>query len=280
VSTEQGFDPQAPEGAPRGSSAYVTRKDVKVVGVVLVVLAIFSYPVFKVLVRYSERTRCTLNMKAIMDAMSQYAIQNDEKFPPLYDSGGNDEPMPQASGAPFTWASTLKDYMSPRAGFVCPGAQPRELRRSQDPKSANGSFALSYGMFAPMGSYNRSQVEDPDEAVLIAETSNRGSNGSYDPLPFKDPSGQLVPYDGAVIGWNNDNFDGNEKTKSVTRLAFSGTAGGVFKKDGEGRHDDGTLVLTVSGHLRPIHPDSAIVVRRNNNLYGVWPMPIDAKRHK
>ncbi len=280
MSQEQGYDPQAPEGAAPGHSAYVTRKDVKIVGIFLVILAVLSYPVFKVLVRYSERTRCTFNMKSLFDATSQYAIQNDEKFPPLYDTGPADEPMLQTSGAPYTWASTLKEYTSPRASARCPSALPEELSWTQDPKVAQRSYALSYGMFAPMGAFNRSQVEDPDEAVLIGETSNRGANGTYDPLPFLDAGGKPVPYDGSVIGWNNDNFDGNEKTKYVTRLAFPDTATANFKKEGEGRHDDGTLVLTVSGHIRPVRPDAARVTRRYGNLYGVWPMPINAKRHQ
>jgi len=274
------YDPLAPEGAAPGRSAYVSKKDVKVVAIALVFLAVLMYPVIRILVRRSEKARCINNMKGIMDAINQYAIQNDDKFPPLYDTGSADEPALQASGAPYTWASDLQEYMSPRVSFKCPSVDPEEVTFSQDSRTEKGKFALTYGMFAPLSSFNRSLVEDPDEAILIGETSNRGSDNTYDPKPFVDSAGHFMPYDGMSIGWDNDNFDGNEATKYVTRLAFPDSAGPVFKKEGLGRHDEGTFVLTVTGHLRTVKPNIAEVSRRYGNLYGNWPMPLTAKRHR
>jgi len=238
------------------------------------------WPVFRILVRRSEKALCINNMKGIMDSINQYATQNEDKFPPLFDTGSADEPALQASGAPYTWASDLQEYMNPRVNFKCPSAELPELTRSQDSRKVAGSFPLSYGMFAPMSSFNRSLVEDPDEAVLVGETSNLGSENSYDPLPFLDGSGKKMPYDAMVIGWDNDNFDGNEKTQYVTRLAFPESAGANFKKEGQGRHDEGTFVLTVSGHLRTVKPNIARVTRRYGNLVKNWPMPLTAKRHQ
>lgn len=278
MSFEESYDPNAPEGqAPRGS-AYVSKKDIRVVAIALVFLSLMMYPIYRILVRRSEKARCISNMKGIMDSINQYAIQNEDKFPPIFDTGGADEPALQASGAPYTWASDLQEYMNPRVNFRCPSADPDEVSRSQDVRTEKGSFPLSYGMFAPMSSFNRSLVEDPDEAVLVAETSNLGADDTYDPLPFADASGKKMPYDSMAVGWDNDNFDGNEKTKVVTRLAFPGTANGVFSDKGEGRHDEGTFVLSVSGHLRTIKPNIAKVNRRYGKLFGMWPMPLDAAR--
>jgi len=280
LSQVEAFDPTAPEGESRAGSAYVSRKDVKIVAVGLVVFSILLWPVFNVLQRRSEKSRCILNMKAVMESVSQYATQNDEKFPVLFDTGPADEPMLQAAGAPNTWASKIKEFMNPRASYVCPSADPKELSRSQDPDKGNVSFGLSYGMFAPLSAYSRSLVDDPDEAVLIGETSNRGALKTFDPHPFKDANGNILPYDGMAIGWDNDNFDGDKRSQFVTRLAFPGSEGANFSKDGESRHDEGTFVLTVTGHLRSVKPPMARVQRRNNDIYGVWPMPVNAKRHQ
>jgi hypothetical protein len=278
--SDTAYDPLATdEAGPRGT-AYVSRKDVKIVGAALVVLGLLMWPIFNVLVRRSEKARCISNMKGIMDSINQYAIQNDDKFPPIFDTGPNDEPTLQSSGAPYTWASDLQDYMNKRVSFRCPSTQLDELSFSQDSHSATGKFPLSYGMFAPMSSFNRSLVEDPDEAVLVGETTNMGAHNTYDPLPFLNSKGDKLPYDGMAIGWDDDNFDGTKKTKYVTRMAFPDSAGAKFVKDGEGRHDEGTFVLTVTGHLRTIKPDAAGVIRRYGSLYGTWPMPLTAKRHQ
>jgi hypothetical protein len=278
MSYDAAYDPTAPEGQGPKSSVYVSKKDIKVVAVALVVLGIMMYPIFLILVRRSEKARCINNMKGIFDSINQYAIQNEDKFPPIFDTGLADEPALQTSGAPYTWASDLQEYMNPRNSFRCPSADPKELSRSQDVKSEGASFPLSYGMFTPMSSFNRSLVEDPDEAVLVAETSNMGADNTYDPLPFTDASGKKMPYDSMAVGWDNDNFDGNEKTKFVTRLAFPGTADTKFDKGGEGRHDEGTFVLSVSGHLRTLKPNIARVNRRYGKLYGMWPMPLTSTR--
>ena len=278
--SDEVYDPLAPDGAaPRGST-YVTRKDIKIVAVAICFLAVMMWPIFKVLERRSEKARCINNMKGIMDAINQYAIQNEDKFPPLFDSGSNDEPMLQKSGAPYTWASDLQEYMNPRVTFVCPSAEEAERTKSQDSHNSMKSFELSYGMFAPLSGFNRSLVEDPDNAVLVGETSNRGSEHTFDPIPFTDSSGNKLPYDGMVIGWDNDNFDGNTKTKYVTRLAFPHSEGPKFEKTGEGRHDEGTFILTVTGHLKTVKPNFAAVSRRYGSLYGTWPMPLTAKRHQ
>ena len=277
--SEEVYDPLAPEGAAPKGSTYVTRKDVKVVGVFLIFMAFLMWPIFKVLERRSEKARCINNMKGIMDAINQYAIQNEDKFPPLFDTGSNDEPMLQSSGTPYTWASDLQEYMNPRVSFVCPSSEEIERTKSQDSHVALKSFELSYGMFAPLNCFSRSLVDDPDKAVLVGETSNLGSNNTFDPLPFTNSSGSKLPFDGMVIGWDNDNFDGNEKTKYVTRMAFPGSAGAKFLKTGEGRHDEGTFILTVSGHLKTVKPNVTAVARRYKSLVGTWPMPLTAKRH-
>lgn len=275
----EAYDPTAPDTDAPGRSAYVTTKDIRVVAVGLVFLSALLYPVFRVLVRNSERARCTKNMEGIMYSINQYADQNDDRYPPIFDPGSAGEPALQSSGTPYTWASVIQEYMKPSDSFRCPSADTDELTRSQDSQSVAGSFPLSYGMFAPMSSYNRSTVEDPDEAVVFGETSNLGTNKTFDPLPFTDASGQKMKYDGMIIGWNNNNFDGDDKSKFITRMAFPGSAGGVFLKNGEGRHDEGSFVMTVTGHIRNFHPDQARVARRYGKLYGSWPMPIDVKPH-
>ena len=192
MSTSDPYDPQAAEGESPKGSAYVSKKDIKVVAFGMILLGLLLWPVVNVLVRRSEKARCINNLNSVMEAINQYAIQNDDKFPPIFDTGPKDEPMLQASNTPFTWASTLQEYMNKRASFKCPSTLEAELSRSQDSHHEKESFALSYGMFAPMSNFNKSLVENPDEAILIGETSNNGANNTYDPLGFKDGNGNKM----------------------------------------------------------------------------------------
>src|SRR5205823_1016980 len=99
----------------------------------------------------------------------------------------------------------------------------------------------------------------------IADSSSQGANNTYDPLPFRDPSGRPVP-DGIVIGFDDTNFTTGDSTralyqraKNATRLAFPGTSKGVFEDLGACRHDDGIHMLMVDGHLKRFRPPSAII---------------------
>jgi hypothetical protein len=162
--------------------------------------------------------------------------------------------------------------MNTRASFVCPSAQPGEIITVEDPLDSRKTLKASYGMYLPYSAEKIFNIESPDTTIIIAETSSSGAGDSYDPLPFKNESGEAIP-DGVAIGFDNDNFFPNKKSKSVTRLAFRKSSTGVF--DGAvGRHNEGVHALTATGELVILKPKEAVLrLNRDGTPLGRWTVP-------
>lgn len=271
--SEQLYDPQAPEGDKSSSDVYFSKKDLKVFAIGLVSLAVILYPFYQFGVRSSEKARCSANMKAMMDAMNLYAESKDDRFPPLYRTGNNREPGLGDTGKPYTWADDIQPLMNKRYSFQCPSAKPDELVSSEDPETSQSVLKTSYGMYAPYSGYTRSLIANPDTTAIVAETSNQGAQGTFDPVPLKDEKGNAVP-DGMVIGWDDSNEEPSSASKFVTRLSYPETRNGDFKKDGISRHDAGIHVLTVTGERLTLPPSAARVEHRFGSIQGLWAPPL------
>jgi Tfp pilus assembly protein PilE len=242
------YDPAAPEGEITSRGSYVTGRELRALIIVGVLALVAFLPIYTIFKGKTDRARCTANMQAMFDAMGLYAEQHDGRYPPIdrSETPGSLVPSLGETGHVYTWASDIAGYMSARASFLCPSANPEEIVQTEDPRSGSKTLPLSYGMYAPYGGYLVSLVENPDQTVIVAETSNRGSNHTYDPLPFTSLTGQPLP-DGFVICWNDSNDNGDAASKTVTRLAFPGTDAGVFAKGGDARHGDAIHMLTATG---------------------------------
>lgn len=267
------YDPTAPEGDSPARSQYISKKDIKVIAIVLVALAAGLYPIYRYQVRQAQQSICISNMKAIYDAVNMYAESKDDRFPPIYRTGEGNMPGLGDSGRPYTWCDDVQPLMSKRYSFVCPAADKDELATCESPMSTVGVLTTSYGMYYPYSAYVRSLVPNPDQAAVFAETSNLGSNDTYDPLKMVDSHGMTLP-DGFVIGWNNSNSEPDASTKFVTRLAYPGSNGGVFLKNGDARHPGGIHVLSASGELRLLPPPAAEIERGPGGITGIWAPPL------
>jgi hypothetical protein len=277
---QEAYDPTAPEGASSAGSQYMSKKDVRNILLVIVVMLLALFPIYRMMEKNSEKTRCRQNIQAIFAALSQYATEYDERFPAIYAMGGENEPLLDRKGMPFTWAGVISQYMNKRQSFLCPTAIADEAEavasmRKDGPeqelkKHPEGSELLTYGMYLAYNAFPITQVENPNNTVVVAETSNMGARGTFDPMPFKDSSGAVVPHDAFSIGWDNSNTAPTNTSTAVTRLAFYNAKGGEFKSDGEARHDIGIHALTASGSLVILKPDSAFY---NHTRPGRWAVP-------
>lgn len=275
--SNQPYDPSAPEGAGGGGSAYVSRKDVRIIAVGVVCLSIILFPIYKAMEKNSERARCLQNMKALSAAINEYAALHDDRFPPIMRTQLNGAPDLGNTGLPYTWASDAAEFMSPRSSFLCPSASPDEIVYVEG--KGGTKIPVTYGMYAPYGGYLRSIVDNPDQTIILAETSNNGALKTFDPVPFVGMKGEKIPHDGFVIGWDNDNFEANEQTRFVTRLAFPESAGGKFVKDGPMRHEKGLHGIVVSGAASSyITPLQARVEMKFGLPGGMWAVPPVSKR--
>lgn len=275
--TNQAYDPNAVDGDSNRGSSYVSKRDFRIIIVGIVVLTILLIPIYKVLERNSQKARCAQNMAAIANGLGQYAALHDDRFPPLMRTHIGDYPDLGESGMPFTWASDVQEFMNARASFLCPTAQPEEAVITESLKGTK--LPVTYGMYAPYSAYLRSMIEDPDQTIIVAETSNFGANGTYDPLPFVDDQGKKVPFDGFAIGLNDENWVGTSASKYVTRLAFPDSEGAKFGSKGPTRHDGGIHAITAAGSASPLlKPDDAVVVKRFGLPGGIWTVPPVSKR--
>jgi hypothetical protein len=116
-------------------------------------------------------------------------------------------------------------------------------------------------MYLPMSAFPYLLAANPSDTALIVETSNNGSQGSFNPLPFTDSSGNRVPFDAFMVGFDDSNELFTPDSKRVTRLAFRGKEQG-----GHARHSAGIHVFYLDGHkeflkpgrdrLKNIYPDA------------------------
>jgi len=166
--------------------------------------------------------------------------------------------------------------MSSRVNFKCPTAKPDEIVRVENPQGSDKVIELTYGMYIALSGKYISDLQNPSRTVVIAETSNMGAQGTYDPLPFKTSAGEIVPFDGFAIGYNDDNFVHSEVTNMVTRLAFYNTSTGEKGLEGPKvlpRHNKNILALFADGTLGKISPNQARVRHLTPGLIGTWETP-------
>lgn len=273
MSRAESYDPSAPEGDVSTHGQYMSARQVRGLLIVFAVLFFSFIPIYQIMKGKTDRARCTANMQAMFDALGLYAEQHDDRYPPVdrSETPGSLVPSLGDTGHVYTWASDIAGYMSARASFVCPAANPEEIVQTEDPKSSKNTLPLSYGMYAPYGGYLISLVENPDNTIIIGETSNRGTRDTFDPEPFASATGQALP-DGFVICWSDSNDNGDSSTTAVTRLAYPDTRNGTFLKDGPARHGDSIHLLTVSGQRINAKPTESYF-QIGKRLNPAWTLP-------
>jgi len=258
------YDPNAVDGDASRGSQYVTKRDIRVIGVFLFILALACYPLFKVLEKRAHRSVCATNLGAIANAISQYAVLHDDRFPPVMRTGPQDQPDLGSTGHPWTWASDIDELMTKRSSFQCPAAEDKEVTWVE---GRGKLIPVTYGMYEPYGGYLRTIIPNPDQTVLITETSNMGAGTTYDPIPYKGG------WDGFVTGWNNSNEMADNHSLAPTRLAFPGTSNGIFKLGGDARHEDRIQALNCDGAKIFIKPQQVNIFQSRGLPSGLWQVP-------
>lgn len=255
-------------------SGHLSRKDLKVLAVGLVVFGAILGLVYYYMLRDAERKICRTNMSAVFKAISLYAIDNDSQLPPTHQMvPGSIEPVVE-NGAAITWVTSVSQYIDPKRDFVCPSASPEEYAMNQGYSETKGTYSIpsTYGLYAAMSAVSISLVQNPSDVILLAETSNKGARDTYDPLPFD------APYDGFLVGWDTNNVWPTDETAFVTRLAFYNGSKGPYGKEAIPRHDKGIHMFTVEGSMITAEPPAADVRMNQGVPVGQWATPPSAAR--
>lgn len=260
------YDVDAPEGG-KPTTQFITIKDWKVIAVVVVILFFVSVPIYKQFKSQRDEQLCKSNMNGIYKAMMQYSIQNDERFPPLYSIGANGAPL-LFDNKPIVWASVVSPYMNKRDSFDCPSIEEGEGMATIG--SENVDINLAYGMYVAMGSEPYLLLSQPNSTALLLETSNNGAQGSYNPLPFRDTTGSVVPFDAFMAGYDDSNKELTRKSKWITRLAYRNAKNGYDKPGVVPRHAKGLHIIYADGHLGSLHAPEAEVENLWPDAEGTW----------
>lgn len=275
------YAPDEPEGAQQ-RSGLVTKKEFRMMLLGFVGIFIILIPVYLNNRKTAFKETCKQNLRSVAAAIDAYCNDQEGYYPLPYYLDNTGAPQLD-NGDVKSWVTTVQPYMNTRKNFVCPEAHESELVRNA---LGGGKFVLSsYGIVpgaicqitegGRMITMRKDEIADPNNVLLLTETSNKGARESFDPLPFEDDQAKTQPWDGFIVGFEMDNHvpdvqDGNDVIKSnyVTRLAFPGTDKGSFEKS-EGRHE-GNFAVSSSGSLSKIKADQAYV-RRNRDGQPVAP---------
>jgi len=245
---------------------HVSKRDIIIVTIVLVAVIAVSIPFIGPQIERANDTDCRENMKAIGQAIALYVAQNDDRLPATHNVDLTDgSAATPPNGYPITWASNIQPFLGPRRSFLCRSASPEEAVNTTSGKPGQKSFPLSYGMYKGLSTVPTIQIPDPNNSILVAETSDQGSKGTYDPHPF----GPNKP-NGFLIGWDDSNSEFTKLSKWATRLAFHGNGTGYEGQNVTGRHNDHINSVTVSGAYRSLHAPDARIEHSSPRLKGLW----------
>ncbi|HTQ11169.1 MAG TPA: hypothetical protein VMI31_13965, partial [Fimbriimonadaceae bacterium] len=242
------------------------------------------WPIYIYLLGQVDSSLCNKNMGKIGEALLTYVRDNDDHLPYVYEREGyGSDEIALHDGYAYTWQWAVEPYTTGGwAPFRCPAAEPAEHTKMADPMS--GVVEISdYGMPDAYSGRDLSTISNPDQKVIVGDTSNRGALGTYDPLPLTS-GGTPLAYDGFEIGFNDSQVyprldvvspSGSiiPGTRSATRLAFPHSADGKFDHESDSRHPGGIHFLTVGGGLLTGDGAAANVIQLTGGFGGLWDVP-------
>jgi prepilin-type processing-associated H-X9-DG protein len=267
------YDPQAPDERHQ-SNQYISRKDVRIVAIVLLVLAIIGWPVYIYMLKGVNTSLCAKNMRKIGSALQQYISDNDDHMPYAYETTDFfSTDIKLHGGYANTWQFQINQYTNDWKIFKCPGADEAENSRISNTSSVEES---SYGMLNAYSGALFSGIAYPNQKIVIGETAKSGVNGTVDPLPLL-AGGKPLADDGPVIGFDNDQDHPNSATKNATRLAFPDSVKTGFDTGTATRHPGGIHFLFADGSMHVLKGSAGRVnpssVGSGLWSYGLWDVP-------
>jgi prepilin-type N-terminal cleavage/methylation domain-containing protein/prepilin-type processing-associated H-X9-DG protein len=125
-----------------------------VVIAIIAILAAILFPVFSRAREKARQTSCLSNVRQIASAISQYAQDYDERFPPRYYRWD-----PNVSGGP-TVGDLTQPYVRNTQIFTCP--------------SATRLGVYTYGYYGALNWRSLAEVGSPSETVLLGDGAQVG----------------------------------------------------------------------------------------------------------
>jgi len=216
----------------RAKQSGFTLIELLVVIAIIAILAAILFPVFAQARESARQTSCLSNMKQMGLAMTMYAQDYDERFPPERISGFS-AGCPECcttTGQIFGWRMATLPYIKNYGLWQCPSNPNRDLTTEEADKhlmvsyGSNGVLNSFYGVDAATGintGIPLASLQYPAEFVMVLESTaacaNQGdwsawkSIGSCGEQAFNLHRGK-----GGIMNWSF--FDGHAKAIKLDRV--------------------------------------------------------------
>ncbi len=250
----------------------LSRLEKLALGAAAVVAMLVLIPLYQQLVDIKRTSDCLSNLKEIATALSLYQMDYGGGLPVAYYAQGDGQPQLDASGRPLSWALGISGYVrkDPARVLLCPADPLGGSTRISHPRDPNRAIGLSYGFYAPLSGRKVSDVAQPGQTILIADSVAGGQLGTLDPQPL------LNGNDGFVLGFDDGLFAPTARSRYIARLAVWRLDATADWKAGNLRafHGKGVNVLHVDGHVATRDPTIVRLEREpDGRLKPPWSLP-------
>ena len=203
-----------------------------VVIAIIAILAAILFPVFSQAREKARQASCLSNVRQIASAISQYAQDYDERFPPGYYRYD-----PNVPGGPTLHGQIGQPYIRNTQIFICP--------------SATRWGMWSYGFYGALNWRSLAEVGSPSETVLLGDKAQVGDASGISSRtgnPLDPTSWQEVGHGHWNMAYGRS-FTGNGRGSS--EWCWTSSAAGFFGyRRAVPRHFNSPDIAFVDGHAK------------------------------
>jgi prepilin-type processing-associated H-X9-DG protein len=252
--------------------AGLTRLEKLAIAAAVVVGVLVLIPLYQQLLDIKRTADCLSNLKEIATALNLYQMDYGGALPVAYYARADGQPQTDAAGRPLTWVHSISSYIRKELDriLVCPADPLRGSTRITHPRDPTRELGLSYGFYLPLSARKPSELAQPGQTVLIADSVAGGQLGTIDPIPL------LNGNDGFLLSFDDSLLAPTERSQFIARLAVW-----RIRSEGEWRagnlrafHSKGVNVLHADGHVATRDPTIIRLEREpDGRVKPPWSLP-------
>jgi len=252
--------------------AGLTRLEKLAIATAVVVVVLVLIPLYQQLLDIKRTADCLSNLKEIATALNLYQMDYGGALPVAYYARADGQPQTDAAGRPLTWVHSISSYVRKELDriLVCPADPLRGSTRLTHPRDPKRELRLSYGFYSPLSARKPSELAQPGQTVLIADSVAGGQLGTIDPNPM------LNGNDGFLLSFDDSLFAPTKRSQFIARLA-------VWRIQPQGEwqasnlrafHAKGVNVLHADGHVATRDPAIVRIEREpDGKVRPPWSIP-------
>jgi prepilin-type processing-associated H-X9-DG protein len=252
--------------------AGLTRLEKLAIGAALLAVLVVLIPLYQQLVDIKRTADCLSNLKEIATALNLYQMDYNSTLPVAYYARADGTPQLDEQGRPLTWVLGISGYAHKDLARIlrCPADPLGGSTVITHPRDPQRVLRLSYGFYAPLSGRKVSDLAQPGQTVLIADSVAGGQLGAIDPMPLADGN------DGFLLSFDDRLFAPTAQSRFIARLAVWRIRESDEWKEGNLRafHSKGVNVLHADGHVATLSPTIVRLEREpEGKIKPPWSLP-------